>query len=193
MAALAEEVFEAISRHLRSRTEDLARFTGTQYSFEEWCNWEAFAVCSRRAAWTCNPKPRYAHLGVDKSRDFGDLLVEERSTGRKVVVEIGIVHDGTTNKWREKLAHDRAKLGRIQPENAVPLQIVIVTKAGGSIESTPGSWLSKISFWNQPPYLEFRAPLPPNGEMLMRGWMVVSTERSRLGGGASNPPAGSAG
>ena len=51
MSELTKKVFRQISQRFTSRARDIARFAKTHYSFEEWCNWEAFVACSGVSGW----------------------------------------------------------------------------------------------------------------------------------------------
>jgi|GEM_PF-6958573 len=73
--SLAARAFAAIAERCSVRSKDIARFTASQYSFEEWVNWEAFGACAEVREWEVHPKPRYCNLGVTDCKDLGDLLI----------------------------------------------------------------------------------------------------------------------
>jgi hypothetical protein len=166
--SLAEEVFRAIAKRYGQRADDIARFAGAKYSFEEWLNWEAFAACSTVNEWEARPKPSYCTLGVEDCKDYGDLLVTNGSEA--VLVEIGLVHDGTGNKWRAKLAWDVEKLAR--PMSAISPLHVIVLASVADIENADNwqRWLAKVQCWSRPTSLTASVVLPPHGAMVIRGW-----------------------
>jgi hypothetical protein len=165
---LSVRVFQNIASRLASKSTDIARFVSTRYSFEEWLTWEAFAACSAIEDWEVGPKPSYRTHGVQECRDYGDLLVVE---GREsVLVELGLVHDGTSDKWRTKLEWDVQKLAR--PLAGVrPLHIIVVASVG-DIAATEAwqKWLGKVGCWNRPTELTYAAVLPPSGSIMLRGW-----------------------
>ena len=166
-----EQVFCAIAGQLASRAADIARFARTRYSFEEWCNWEAFLACSSRPQWQVSPKPMYRSFGVLTSRDYGDLIVRNKDSGAKVFIEIGIVHDGTLSKWADKLTYDASKIKRISPDQAARLHIVLAI----ALTPVPDSrrsmkhWLSGLDFWNLPGCLQQLTAIGPEGQMEIRG------------------------
>jgi hypothetical protein len=161
-------VFQAIADRFTSRSADLARFAETRYSFEEWCNWEAYAAAVA-AGWTASARPRYCKLSDLTCRDYGDLLVS--LNGHRVLVEIGLVHDGTGDKWRAKLDWDMQKLARPVYEGVIPLQIIVLVSTKHiSTADIWQRWLAKVPCWVRPTDLVHDAPLPPNGQMIIRGW-----------------------
>ena len=161
-------MFEVIATRLASRNAEISYFTATRYSFEEWLNWEAFAACAAITGWQAKPKPRYCDLGVSDCKDFGDLSVTER--GSVVLVEVGLVHDGTHDKWRDKLDWDVQKLAR--PLNNVQSLHVVVLVSDSNIETsdTWQRWLGKVPCWGRPDALEAKCPLASQGQMMIRGW-----------------------
>lgn len=169
MTDLATDVFHAIAQRYAARSADIAQFVATKYSFEEWLNWEAFAACATNAAWRLSPKPSYCNLGVADCKDYGDLLVG--MGGSKVLVEIGLVHDGTGDKWRAKLDWDVQKLAR--PLTGVTtLHVVVLTSASDIAASDRWQrWLAKVPCWSRPTSLSASAALPPNGMLMVRGWL----------------------
>lgn len=172
--ALAAKVFHAVAGRYQGRADDLARFTATRYSFEEWLNWEAFAACCQFSEWQVQPKPSYCALGVGGCKDHGDLLVV--ADGQKVLVEIGLAHDGTGHKWRAKFDWDARKLARPLAE-VVPLHvIVLVSESDIEASGIWQRWLTKVPCWHRPSTLAASASLPPSGAILIRGWVGTSTQ-----------------
>jgi hypothetical protein len=165
---LPRRVFDTIVSRFASRSGDVARFTATRYSFEVWLNWEAYAACVTSPGWQVFAKPRYCDLGADGCRDFGDLLVVDRDA--KLLVEIGLVHDGTGNKWRDKLEWDIQKLAR--PLKGVLSLHVVVLVSSSSIRTSGvwQRWLETLPCWSRLDPFEASEPLTPNGEMVLRGW-----------------------
>jgi hypothetical protein len=123
---LAAAVFESIAAHLVSRADEIALFAQTRYSFEEWLNWEAFAACRARVGWTVAPKPCYSAHTDPGCKDYGDLLVTDKASNARVWIEIGLVHDGTGDKWIAKLDRDMEKLRQQFASSITPLQIIVL-------------------------------------------------------------------
>jgi len=177
MVGLARETFDVIASRLEQKAQDIVLFTKAQYSFEEWINCEAFAACSAEQNWHVDPRPSYKKiLRLDKCNDLGDLLVTNHETGQEVLVEIGLAHDTTTDKWLSKLDADAAKLLRGSVDIVVALHVIVL------VSSTPirsdeiwQKWLARLDCWNRPGYREPRTPmrLPPTGEMIIRGWATA--------------------
>jgi hypothetical protein len=165
---LSAQVFCAIASRFIARAVDIGLFAETQFSFEEWCNWEAFLACRSRPEWSVVPKPSYCSLAVASCKDFGDLLVTYE--GARSFVEIGLVHEGTGDKWIDKLNNDAWKLARVQ--NAGLLQIIVLVSDKTRIEASDRwqRWLSRITCWSRPTALVQGAPLLPNGSIFIKGW-----------------------
>ena len=162
-------VFKTIADRFQSRALEIERYTRTRYSFEEWLNWEAFAACSANPGWQAQPKPSYCKLGVQDCKDYGDLLIVAGES--KVLVEIGLVHDGTGDKWRGKLDWDVQKLAR-NFVGAMPLQIIVLVSTSNIDASESWQrWLAKVPCWGRETRLTLSVPLPPVGTMLVRGWV----------------------
>lgn len=165
---LAWCVFDAITNRFTTRADEIARFTASGYSFEEWLNWEAFSACASIPNVKVAPKPPYSTLGLRCSQDKGDLLVV--SDECCVLVEIGLVHDETSSKWRLKLNLDADKLTR-RLERTSTLRIVVLASIGSITDSKAwANWLAKVSSWNEPGGEMRIVRLPPNGQMAVRGW-----------------------
>jgi hypothetical protein len=166
---LPERVFNALSDRFAARAADIGLFTAAKYSFEEWLNWEAYAACAIVPGWQTHAKPRYCDLGAAGCKDFGDLLVMDGQNS--LLVEIGLVHDETGNKWREKIGWDVEKLAR-RLDGVASLHLVALV-SGSCIEASANwqRWLSKVPCWSRPNPLKAITRLPPNGEMVLQGWI----------------------
>lgn len=146
----SKAVFDAIAAlFLKERTEDLLRFAKTSYSFEEWCNWEAFSACDRQRKWRTHPKWAYSSLG-QPSKNLADLLVEDRRGGGGVVVEVGLLHDHTQDKWRRKLDADALKLRQLDGSGLKRLQLIVLVTADeqGATSETWKTWL-ELCCWSR--------------------------------------------
>jgi hypothetical protein len=161
-------VFDTIAARFAGRVSDIALFTATRFSFEEWLNWEAFAGCKAVDSWQVHAKPRYCNLGAAGCKDFGDLLVVENH--KTLLVEIGLVHDGTGNKWRDKLEWDVQKLAR--PLTDIFSLHVIVLVSSSSIDASQSwqRWLRTVGCWGRPNPFRAVVRLPPKGQMIVQGW-----------------------
>jgi hypothetical protein len=165
---LRVKVFRTIVARFQQGVCDISRFAATGYSFGEWLNWEAFAACSANPRWKVQPKPSYCSLGLAECKDFGDLLVADADN--KVLVEIGLVHDGTGDKWRPKLDRDVQKLAR-PLAGIAPLQmIVLVSKSSIEESKSWQRWLAKVPCWGRDTDLAVTIPLSPTGVVMVRGW-----------------------
>lgn len=169
-ADLEPQVFAQIADRLAARTDDIALFTETGCSFEGWSHWEALAAC-HDAGWTAEPRPAYARAGVAGSREHADLLVFDPATGRRVLVELAIVQDWTTNKWIANLNGDTDRLKR-SPVSG--LQLILAASLASPIEvnDTWRAWLGMSDIWTQPTRLRRSVPLGNVGEMLLMGWTI---------------------
>lgn len=172
---LASRVFRTIVRRFRDRATEIAAFTKTGWSFEEWLNWEAYAACSLVRGWECDARPRYIRLGDHPScTGFGDLLVTEGEGC--VLIEVGLVHDGTGDKWRAKLDRDMDKLARPLKRGINTLQVIVLVSSQIAIAERWQSWLEKCSCW-RPTQLAESENLPGGGEIVIRGWAATAADR----------------
>lgn len=171
MPGNANEVFDVISKRLGQSAKQISFFAKSGYSFEEWCNWEAFFACCEIPNWVVSPRPRYRDLGLNNCKDLGDLLVKTEQ-GTQVLVEVGLVHDQTTNKWLAKLDGDLAKLNRIAGREIQLLQIIILASAKESIltSSVWTSWLRRLQCWNRQTELLLVIPSSEQGQIIIKGW-----------------------
>ena len=169
----AGEVFTVIAERLAERSETIALFTETGASFEGWCTWEALAAC-RRKGWTVQPAPPYAQVGVAGSRECADLLVFDPASGRRVLVELAIIHDWTTNKWIDTLNGDTDKLSRPLADGNVAFQMIVALSAASPIDVNPTwqGWLGMSNIWDQPTEFKRALRLGAVGQMLVQGWVV---------------------
>jgi hypothetical protein len=165
-ATLAERVFDRIAAHWLRRADDLAVVARTGYSFEEWANWEAIFACRDEPTWVATPRPRYADLGAKDSALFGDLLVSEAD--RRVLVEVGTVHDWTQSKWKHKLNVDTDKLRDLDGHDVARLQI-IARLASGRWSVNEASWLKWVDAWTVSEAIVRHADLPGGGRVEVRG------------------------
>jgi len=168
--SLGTEVFECLAARLADRRDDIALFTETGGSFHEWVTWEAVSAC-RKARWSAKPRPKYAEVGVAGSRDHADLLVFDPATGRRVLVEIAVVHEWTTNKWIAELDRDT---GALRHAPVPGLQMIVAASLASPIEVNPTwcGWLGLSRIWNEKSDLRQAVQLGAVGQLLMRGYPI---------------------
>jgi hypothetical protein len=169
MPNLAQKAFEAICLTLSHRVNDIEVFAETGYSFEEWCNWEAYAACQTIPNCNVCPKPRYCDFGVEDCRDFADLSISN-SNNEAVLIEIALVHDNTQNKWLDKLRGDQTKLERACEKCSQTLRVIVLVSTKAAIENAP-AWKD----WRGPSTsLSVSVKLKAQGQMLIKGFVVDS-------------------
>jgi hypothetical protein len=170
----AAEVFGVVADRLGRRCDAIALFAQTAGSWEGWCTWEAFAAC-REAVWTAQPQPPYAEVGVAGSRDRADLLVFDPASGRRVLMELAVVHDWTTNKWIDALNGDTERLRRSAAVGTVGLQVILAASLDSPIDVNPKwqGWLGMSDIWTRPTDLKRALQLGAVGQMVLRGWVLA--------------------
>jgi hypothetical protein len=98
-----QTVFEICCGRLRERAADVERMVRTEYSFEEWWNWECYLAC--QAVWPRTmPKPPY-------NQKLGDLCVSSEGYA-DLIIEQKTLHSGIGHRdcWKNKLGEDVVKL-----------------------------------------------------------------------------------
>lgn len=167
----AADVFTVVADGLRERAETIALFTETGRPYDEWCTWEALAAC-RGAGWAVQPGLPYADVGVAGSRDQADLLVFDPARGHRVLVELAVIHDWSTNKWLDTLNGDTAKLRRATTVGVMGLQMILAASLDSPIDVNPQwqGWLGMSDIWNRPTKLRRAFPIGAVGQMVVRGW-----------------------
>ncbi|MHC4081700.1 MAG: hypothetical protein ACYS15_05885 [Planctomycetota bacterium] len=170
----AAEVFGVLAQRLGQRSEAIALFAQTGGSWNEWCTWEVLAAC-REAAWTTQPQPPYADVGVAGSRDRADLLVFDPTSGRRVLLELAVIHDWTTNKWIDTLNGDTERLRRAAAVGVVGLQVILAASLDSPIDVNPKwqGWLSMSEIWTRPTKLRQALQLGTVGQMVIQGWALA--------------------
>ncbi len=163
---VAAEVFHTVAACLVQDAESLIRMAATGYSFEEWVNWNAFLVCHRRWGGNTAPKPGYRYFELADTAEMADLWVQTPH-GEKVIVEVGLVHDHTSDKWIEKLAYDRKKLEAARADSLQRLQLVVLVSAKEAVvdDEKWEAWLRRAL--PEPADLNVHAL---DGQVAVRGW-----------------------
>lgn len=107
----------------QAQSAKILAYASTGYSFEEWLNWEAYYAC--KASYSPDAKPNYSAYGVAGSLQKADLFLKPNGQ-RKILIEIGLVHDETSHsKWQEKLTNDQAKLRKVPARDYSRIQVVL--------------------------------------------------------------------
>ncbi len=116
------------------------------------------------------PRPAYANLGLPGSKLLGDVLVE--TEGQRVLVEIGVVHDWTYSKWRDKLVADTSKLRRLDGLAIFRLQ-AILRLGSERFQADRSPWLASVPAWTATDVFVQRADLPGGAAAEVRGFIVA--------------------
>jgi len=170
-AALGEAIFAVAADRLANRADDAALFTETGRDWQAWLNWELLAACIG-AGWAAEPHPPYTRVGIAGSRELADLLVFDPATGHRVVIELAIVTDWTTNKWIDDLNGDTDRLRKAAAAGVVGLQLIVAASLTSAVElnETGRAWLAMSEVWTVPTELERAVPMGSVGQILVRGW-----------------------
>lgn len=169
---LAHDVFSVIAKRFSEKAREIAWMTETENSFEEWCGWEAWIACTENPAWDVIAKPQYSRFGKTGTK-AGDLLVDDRN-GNQLLVELGIIHDGTGPKWSDKCDADRQKL--LQVAGSVSgLHLILATSLRHDDIAAANEWLerwSRLTCWSIATPFTYSVGLPEKGQMLLKGWAI---------------------
>ena len=170
---LGGAIFAVAADRLADRAGDAALFTETGRDWQAWLTWELLAACIG-AGWAAEPHPPYTRVGIAGSRDLADLLVFDPATGRRVVIELAIVHDWTTNKWIADLNGDTDRLRKAASVGVVGLQLIVAASLTSAVElnETGRAWLAMSDAWTVPTKLERAVPMGSVGQVLVRGWVL---------------------
>lgn len=170
---LKDKFFETVYEHFKAKACSLRRFVETTYSFEEWINWESFLACAEAGFAKVVPKPCYSQCGAGGCQSSGDILLENGH--EKVLVEIGLAHDGTGSKWLTKLEDDRKKLSQPLSAGIVPIHLVTcMSRRNVCTDPRWTEWLKRLNFWSQPTCFDRLLNLEP-GTAHFRAWIVPRT------------------
>lgn len=170
------QVFAAIADRVADRGDDIARFAESTASFQPWLAWESLAALSVHpgsgSGCTAQPRPRYATVGVPGSRDVADLLVADVATAARVLIEIVVIDDWSSNKWIENLDGATRRLSRPLVAGVVPLQIVVTASHTAPIDVNRQwqQWLGMSRVWNRETPLRRTMPLGAVGQLNITAW-----------------------
>ncbi len=172
--SLSAQVFKVAADRLAQRSADAALFAETGRSWQPWCRWELLAACLG-AGWTGTPESAYAQVGVAGSREHADLLVFDPATGHRVILELTVIHDWSTNKWIADLNAGTDRLRRAASVGVVGLQLIVAASLASPIEvnRTWLGWLAMSRIWSQPTDMKRALPLGVVGQMLVHGWEIT--------------------
>lgn len=159
-----------------SRASDIYQFTCTHNSFEEWLMWELYLACNKADGLEAQVKPLYSKYGIAE-KTAGDLAIWQKyAFGQSKItafVEIVLLHHDNRNKeWRDKIAHDTAKLKKFAGSNQiVPMQLIVAADYE-DITNSPKwkSYLNSLAIWAHGKPFEHKGILPPDGQVLIKGW-----------------------
>jgi len=170
-AALSEAVFTVAADRVADRAGDAALFTETGRDWQAWLTWELLAACIG-AGWAAEPQAPYTRVGIAGSRDLADLLVFDPATGGRVVIELAIVHDWTTNKWIADLNGDTNRLRKAASVGVDGLQLIVAASLTSAVElnETGRAWLAMSDVWTVPTKMQRAVPMGSVGQILVRGW-----------------------
>jgi hypothetical protein len=172
-AILAAAVFEVAADRLAARAADAALFTETGRDWEAWLTWELVAACIG-AGWAAEPKPPYARVGVAGSRELADLLVFDPATGGRVLIELSVVQDWTTNRWIADLNGDTDRIRKATATGVVGLQLIVAASLTSAVElnETARAWLAMSDVWTSATDLKRAMPMGSVGQLLIHGWQI---------------------
>ena len=124
--------------------------------------------------WAAEPQPPYASVGVAGSRDLADLLVFDPATGGRVLIELAIVDDWTTNKWIADLNSDTDRIRKAASSGVVGLQLIVAASLTSAVElnETGRAWLAMSDIWTSPTDLKRALPMGSVGQILIHGWQI---------------------
>jgi hypothetical protein len=82
------------------------------------------------------------------------------------------VHEGTSNKWLHKLDADREKLACGFRAGVSTLHLILLASSTKNIQTAREwkDWLNLLKCWHRTPMFESMADLPPDGQIVIRGW-----------------------
>jgi len=170
-ATLGAAIFTVAADRLAGRAGDAALFTETGRDWQAWLTWELLAACIG-AGWAAEPHAPYTRVGIAGSRDLADLLVFDPATGGRVVIELSIVHDWTTNKWIADLNGDTDQLRKAAAVGVAGLQLIVAASLTSAVElnETGRAWLAMSDVWTVPTKLKRAIPMGSVGQVLIHGW-----------------------
>ncbi len=167
------EVLAHIKDGFKKNHNKIISFSGTDYSYEEWLNWEIFDILNK-AGIRCTPKPSYKRYGeAINDRYQADIYGHDNERDFQFIMEVALVGDATQSKWIKKIERDREKLTGFTPENkrTKKYQLVILSANYQNLLSEWDYWLSKLNFWsNSKPATQVHST--KIGEVVICGWEV---------------------
>jgi hypothetical protein len=171
--SLGRAVFAVAADRLARRADDAALFTETGRNWQAWLTWEVLAACIG-AGWAAEPHAPYARVGIAGSRDQADLMVFDPATGGRVLVELSVVHDWTTNKWIADLNTATGRLRKAAAVGVSGLQVIVAASLSSAVEVNEASraWLAMSEAWPRPTDLKRAIPMGRVGQLLVHAWQV---------------------
>lgn len=166
---LNQRIFSIIRDHFKRRARDLHDIVCAGCSFEEWFNWETFLACCGGKFESVQPRPAYHVCGAKDCNLFGDLLVQD--AGTRILMEVGVVHDSTGDKWLDKLNADRAKLMQQFSPDVTTFQLIACASLSDiRSDSKWTQWLARLTFSFDSAWGDESFPLEPTGNARFTAW-----------------------
>jgi hypothetical protein len=166
---ITQQVFDTLAESWAARAEDVGAFARTGIDFEPWCVWEGVAA-SALESWIATPSPSYAAVGVTGSREHADLLVSMPAQGRRVLVELAILHDLTANVGIGHIVAQAQRLARPMSADVVGLHVIVAVNPDGPVEVHPGWRQLDMMLGFGAPNHQRAAALPAGGELAILAW-----------------------
>ncbi|WP_288129852.1 hypothetical protein [Microbulbifer sp.] len=168
-------LLQVIRDQLHTSLDKVIGFANTNYSYEEWINWEIFHALSRKN-FTCTPKPSYKLYGQPiNNRYQADIYAKSQNSGDEFIIEVALVGVSTQDKWLKKIERDREKLTSFMPRSnkLTKFQVLVLVADYENVLSEWEYWLSRLGFWAaNPPLTEICSSSP--GEIVVCGWQVTT-------------------
>ncbi|GAA3530326.1 hypothetical protein [Zobellella aerophila] len=170
-----ESVIELISCHLHQSHKKIIEFSKTNYSYEEWINWEIFDAL-KKANYHCSPKPSYRSLcSKSVGRFHADIYAKSPVGNAEFIMEVALVGNATQDKWLKKIERDRFKLSSLTPTNdsLIKVQLVILVADYHDLLHHWGGWLGRLEFWEEHPPVSI-CDQSVSGEIVFCHWEVAT-------------------
>lgn len=170
-----QKLLQIIRDQLDLSIDKVIGFANTNYSYEEWINWEIFHALSSKN-FTCNPKPSYKVYGESENRRHqADIYAKSQCSNDEFIIETALVGVSTQNKWLKKIERDRQKLTCFLPESdsLKRFQVLVLVAGYENVLGEWDYWLGRLDFWSaNPPSTEICSS--SLGEIVLCGWQVTT-------------------
>jgi hypothetical protein len=173
---ICKEVLQDIVEMIEKRKLDIAEMINTQYSFEEWFNWESFLWCKNTGKYGNNgvlPKLCYSEIIYCKEQKSGDLYVEDEDSG--VLIEFSLFFKYTSaKKWIKKIEGDREKLlsgKKAQRKEGFTENLFFVQSVIYDMDSEQNQ-LKNLSFWSMPTIFSDKINMISGSNLGIKAWQI---------------------